>query len=520
MKKLLTNNLGLKFLSVLSAIMLWMIVMYIDNPYDYMDFSPIPVTMLNEDVVTNQGKVYQVQDNSDVISVRVWARKDVLQNLSADDFTATADMKKNMKFGNLVGIDVTCKNKNVDTKKITKSRENVVISIEDGSVEQFNVSVLQKGRIPEGYMVGTAVPEQGLIEISGPASVIKQISKVQVEIDVTGANSDRTLNGKIQILNSNGGQVDTTNLEYTGKTGGMDVSITMLRTKTVPLKVGYTGTPGDGYSFGALTYKPETIKIAGVSSVLKEVTEVRIPDDAVNIDGITEELQQNLEIAQYLPEGIRLADDADTSVAVVVTLEKQQGKTVDIPVSQIGIQNAPRGYEVDFGDTESVELTVRATSKDLEELDEEQIAVTLNLSGITKAGTYTRTLSVTLPDDVYSLMNEAELEFELVRGTGSSNANTTDTDNTTGTGAGTGNTTGTGTGTGNTTGTGSGTGTGNTTGTGSGTGTGNTTGTGSSGDGENTGGTDDAGNTGGTGSTGNAGDASGSGKEEEDTEAE
>ena len=33
MKKMLTNNLGLKLLSVIGAIMLWLIVMNIDDPY-------------------------------------------------------------------------------------------------------------------------------------------------------------------------------------------------------------------------------------------------------------------------------------------------------------------------------------------------------------------------------------------------------------------------------------------------------------------------------------------------------
>ena len=71
MKKLLTNNLGLKLLSVVSAFMLWLIVLDQVDPVTYESFSPIQVTMLNENVVTDQGLVYQVQDNSDVISVRL-----------------------------------------------------------------------------------------------------------------------------------------------------------------------------------------------------------------------------------------------------------------------------------------------------------------------------------------------------------------------------------------------------------------------------------------------------------------
>ena len=43
------------------------------------------------------------------------------------------------------------------------------------------------------------------------------------------------------------------------------------------------------------------------------------------------------------------------------------------------MKNVPRGYEVDFGDLENVELTVMGTSADLAELNTEEIAVTLDL---------------------------------------------------------------------------------------------------------------------------------------------
>ena len=152
MKKMLTNNLGLKLLSVAAAIMLWLIVVNLDDPYTYRDFSPIQVTMLNENVVTDQGKVYRIEDNSDVVSLRVWGKKSVLNGLEADNFTATADMEKNIKYDNLVGIEVSCSDKNIRTADIIKSRENVVISVEDASSEQFNVIVKQNGKEADGYL--------------------------------------------------------------------------------------------------------------------------------------------------------------------------------------------------------------------------------------------------------------------------------------------------------------------------------------------------------------------------------
>lgn len=421
MKKMLTDNLGLKLLSVLFAIMLWLIVVNIDDPVITQDFSPIRVTMLNEDAVTGKDKVYKIEDNSDIISVRVKAKRSVINKLSVEDFTATADMEKNIKFDNLVGIEVSCSNKNVKSSDITKSRENVVISIEDASTEQFNVGVDTVGTQASGYVIGTAVPEQGLIQISGPSSVIAKIKRVAVEISITGVNSDRTLTGTVYLYDSDGSKLDTSYLDYYGKTEGMDVNVTVLKTKTVPLRVGCSGVPAEGYSFLRLSYKPEMIEIAGASADIGSVSAVVIPDEVVDITGISEDTQFSVDISEYLPSGIRLANDTDTTVAISVELEKKQGKTIRIPVSQISFRNMPKGLDVDFEDLEEIEIMVMGTSAELAELQTDEIAVTLNLSGC-KAGTCKKTAEITLPGDC-TLMNEVEIEFSLVKGKASSSEN-------------------------------------------------------------------------------------------------
>lgn len=420
MKRLLTNNLGLKLLSIISAVMLWLIIVSINDPVIYQDFTGIRVTMLNEDAVTDKDKVYRIEDNSDIISIKVRAKRSELQKLSSEDFTATADMEKNIKFDNLVGIEVTCSSLNVRTTDITKSRENVVISIEDASSEQFNVGVNQSGTEGEGYKVGTAVPEQSLIQISGPASVIAEIARVEVDLNVTGFTTDQIKNCAIKILDSDNNQIDTTYLEYNGKTTGMNVHVTMFKKKKVRLRVDYTGTPGEGYSFKELTFKPETLEIAGTEEDIADLREISIPGEAVNIDGITEDTQINVDVTRYLPENIRLGNERDASIAVEVTLEKKQGKTVRIPVSDIELKNVPQGLEVDFDKLKEIEIIVMGTSAELAELDENEILAGLDLDGYSRAGTYKKALDVELPE-AYSLMQETQVEFKLIKRTSTGN---------------------------------------------------------------------------------------------------
>ena len=57
---LLTNNILLKILSVLVAVALWLVVVNYDDPTITNTYSGIKVDIINANVLTDQGKVYEV----------------------------------------------------------------------------------------------------------------------------------------------------------------------------------------------------------------------------------------------------------------------------------------------------------------------------------------------------------------------------------------------------------------------------------------------------------------------------
>ena len=59
---MLTDNLGLKLLSVIAAVMLWLVIVSMNDPVAYQDFSGIRVTMLNEDAVTERYRIFSIGD--------------------------------------------------------------------------------------------------------------------------------------------------------------------------------------------------------------------------------------------------------------------------------------------------------------------------------------------------------------------------------------------------------------------------------------------------------------------------
>ena len=65
---LIINNFGLKLLAVIVSLGLWFVVNNINDPLERVRFNNIPVEILNEEQLTNGGKVYEIIDNTDTVA--------------------------------------------------------------------------------------------------------------------------------------------------------------------------------------------------------------------------------------------------------------------------------------------------------------------------------------------------------------------------------------------------------------------------------------------------------------------
>ena len=321
MKFKVTDNLFLKVLSVFLAVVLWLIIVNINDAQGTIQYTR-EVTLLNTDVITENGKVFRVEEGTNIVKITIKARKSVLRELKPSDFILTADMEKNLKYDSMVGISVDCRNRNINVDTdVTLDRSNVNVSIEDSATEQFQVIVSHIGKENDGLMVGSMVPEQTIIKITGPVSIVERIERVEAVVDVTGLPASSVKNCSLKLYDSAGNNIDPTYLNFVGKTDGIHVTVSMLSKKTVPIIFTYEGVPADGYRVKEVEWKPEFIEIAGNSGVLAGLNSIQVPSSVINVDGINEEQQLVVDIKPYLPSGVILADETNASVLVIIELE-------------------------------------------------------------------------------------------------------------------------------------------------------------------------------------------------------
>lgn len=434
----LTNNIGLKILSIVFALVLWLIVVNYDDPEISATFI-VPVEVTGEELLEDMGKVYEVDEDSRFATFYVRGKRSIVENLSSSDFTATADLNQIIDLQEeadekRVPITITAK-KYKDKITINQRSVNLKIYIENLSTSKTYVSVSLQGDPAESYAIGEVSVSPNLINISGPQSVVSRIKKAVATVDVDEMMEDSTTNVPLVLYDDNNEIIESTQLKMSQNV--VTVSVQILGTKSVPVRCETTGTPADGYYFSSLEYAPNNVIIKGEPHILNYIKEIVIPGDAISLEGVTADVENNVDINPYLPEGVSLVNADENKIAVKAVIEALETKNLELPVSSLEVLNLPEDYEVTYNDVKVI-IPVRGKSEDIEGLTEEQITASINLED-KNPGLYTVEVNVVL-NDKFEVMRDITLQINIKEiGNGSEETPGTPADGEdTGTGTGTG----------------------------------------------------------------------------------
>ena len=315
--KTITNNFSLKILAVILAVVLWVVVINIDDPTTSKTYTT-NVVAENTDYITSQNKYYEPLDSSNVVSFRVSAARSVHDELSNADFSATADME-NIEYDEGSGIyrvPVTITAKRYSNKVSVVSKQLYLeVALEDRGTCQKAITAATKGTVMDGCALGTVqIVGSNLLKVSGPASIVSQIDTAVATINVEGMSTDVTDSVVPVLYDADGNVIDTTKLTLSLST--VNISAQILNTKDVPLEFEAKGEPADGYVLTGVESSLDNVRIKGEAATLNTVSKITIPQEVLDISGITEDLTTTVDISSYLPSQTALVLNSDAKVEV------------------------------------------------------------------------------------------------------------------------------------------------------------------------------------------------------------
>lgn len=393
MKEKIFNNLSLKIVSAVFAVILWTVIVNIYDPNTSYTFSNITVQLVNTQSLTEKNYTFEVVDGGK-ISVTVSGPKSVVTDLKTSDIAATADLSKVTAFTDYVDIQVQVVKdgqllNNVEAVPRTSALK---LSIENRDTNTYAVNVNTTGTPANGYAVASTTTSPTYIKVTGPTSLVEGVASVGVDVDVSGAKGTVNTQSDINMYDSDGNIIANEELEMSSETA--DVIVEMARTKTVPVVVKTSGTPSQDCVVTGTSLSQTSVVISGQQEALSKIDNITIPSSAVSVDGLSEDKTYTFKLTDYVPSGVKIV--SDSRLQVTVKISKASTKTVHISSDAIKIENVSSGYNAVIEGT-GIDVIISGTGTILDNVSATDITCNVNAAGLS-AGTHSVDVSVSVPD--------------------------------------------------------------------------------------------------------------------------
>jgi YbbR domain-containing protein len=267
---------------------------------------------------------------------------------------------------------------------ITPLTRNLKLAVEDLDKKQLSINVETIGNPAKGYVVGDYSPSVNITTVTGAASKVSRISSAVATVDVSGRTSNMRTGAEVVLYDGNGDPVNSSQVSVSVKEIVVDVDI--LETKEISVSAAVSGTTAEGFAYtGLVSVDPQTVVVAGTGSAFKNLESIVIPAEDISIEGIAEDKSFILNINDYLPSGIRVADsNYDGALTVTAYIGKLENALIDIPTNNIFIDNIPEGFTASFADDSGTKrVEVQGLNEELSTIDVTTIMGSIDASSMT-----------------------------------------------------------------------------------------------------------------------------------------
>lgn len=411
-KDKLMNNLGMKILSLLIAIGIWVMIVDVENPVITKKFENITVNEINGDSITQKDKVYTITGGS-TVDISVTGRRSFVSSLNRSDLVAYADLSKiSITGATFIETQIT-KHTTTPYEMELGSVKVMTVELEDKASNKFPVEVELVGEVDSGYTISEKQARPNMITVSGANSVIDKINKVVLNANVQGKTSSfqKVINkNDFLVYDNNKDLIDNSKLEFS--MNEITVHVEVQKTKEVELKITPVGEPKKGYRLKEFEYEPKKITVAGDEEVLKSLTSISYEYD---IDGKSENYEENLAMNEDFIEAIKdygvIPVDETASIAISIEFEKLDMKEIRINTDDIEIRNLASNLQVQFNTLEVTSL-VQGSNDVLNNLSATDLLPYIDLSGYS---TGTKLIRVQYDGNgEYDILNKTTINITVV----------------------------------------------------------------------------------------------------------
>lgn len=411
MKEKLINNLGLKVLSCFLAFFVWLVVVNVSNP-EVTGSKEVPLEIVNEQVLTKAGRTYELS-GKDTVTVYFDVRTKDAYKIRSSDFRAYVDLAELYDVTGSVQVKIEVLN-NKELVSNAESRPGVVrIQTEELQSKQFSLIMNTYGNLEENYAISKAVLTPDHVTVEGPTSQVGLINYVGIELNVNGLESGVDGTTEPVFYDANGNEI-TVSDRITVSPAEIQYSLEVSKVKTLPLDFEVTGTAASGYQYTGVESSVKNVSVLGLKNSLASVNKITIPSSVLNIAGATQDKVVTVDLNDYLPEDVTLANINDASVTIRLKVEPLTTRTLTLGESDISMENGADYYHYHLSPAH-IEVQLQGLKEDLDTLKAADLKAAVNLSGM-QPGSNNGTLTLSGLGKDFKLISVSVFTVEVTAG--------------------------------------------------------------------------------------------------------
>lgn len=389
------NKLISILVSVTVALGMWLYVITVVSPGSKAPFYDVPVYLEGASILEERGLM--VTDvNTTNVDLELSGNRVDLNELNNGNIVIKANLATIYDPGEDIQLAYTISYPgNVANNAFTvesRSPGYVSISVERIAYKSIPVNVITTGSVPSGYVdkAEEMLLDYDEIQISGPASVVSQITQARIEVSLNDQTESVSQSFRYTLCDALDNPVDSELITVNVKE--VNVKIPVLQVKVIKLKVNLIDGGGATAQNTAYSIDPAVIQVCGSKAALAELGNELVLG-SINLAEYNDGAAVEMDID--LPSGVTNMSEL-TKVTVKLDLPELAVKTLTISGEDIKLVNVPEGMEAELL-AQMLNITVRGPQEQIMRLGEQDVMAVIDFTGA-EPGTSYRRVIVTLGD--------------------------------------------------------------------------------------------------------------------------
>lgn len=381
-------------LSLAIAFALWFYVISVVSPESDEIFYDIPVSYQN-DVMDERGLM--IVSETPTVTLHLKGNRSDLNELNASNITILVDLAAIQTPGTqMLRYNVSYPGNLPSNafQTLSQTPNLLLLKVENKVKKAVPIQLdYMETKVPDGYIAEkeTPVMDVAVVEVSGPESVVEQIDRALIQVDLTDRTESVVGAFSYVLCNEAGEPVDaqmiTTNVEE------VNLSVKVQRIKELPVHLTLVDGGGATQDTCKVELSQQTIWVAGSESKLRELESIELGSvNLAELKGETNELTFDV----VLPEGVTNTSGVP-QVTAIITFPELTTKKLSVGKSRFVTTGVPAGTEVVWI-TEAAEIELRGPKTLMETLTEKAVTVTVDFAG-EELGSISKTPQITLGSD-------------------------------------------------------------------------------------------------------------------------